>query len=96
MEKYIADTREIALNPENTAFGAEKKVILAFNLLNQENPNLKQEEKVEITNKKLTPLREGLGKFKKEVKEMGMAEFSFWIVNTLLLFLIVLKEFFLI
>ena len=96
MEKYIADTREIALNPENTAFGAEKKVILAFNLLNPEDSSLNQDEKVEITNKKLTPLREELGKFKKEVKEMGMAEFSFWIVNTLLMFLIVLKEFLLV
>jgi hypothetical protein len=96
MEKYYVDTREIALNLENTALNMEKKVVLAFNLLNPEDSNLKQEEKTEITNKKVTPLREGLEKLKKEVENMGTAEFSFWIVNTLLLFLIVLKEFLLI
>jgi len=96
MEKCLVDTREIALKPENTAFGMQQKVILAFNLLNPEDSNLKQEEKAELTGKRTASLREGLEKLRKEVETMGTAEFSFWIVNTLLLFLIVLKEFLLI
>jgi len=96
MEKCLADTRDVALNPENIAFGTQQKVILAFNLLNPEYSNLKETQMNEKENKKSTSLREGLGKLKKEVKTMGTAEFSFWIVNTLLLFLIVLKEFLLI
>jgi hypothetical protein len=96
MEKYVLDTREIALNPENTTPNVERGVILAFNMLSPEYSGAKNEEKVETESGKATSLREGLEKMKKEVENMGMAEFSFWIVNTLLLFLIVLKEFLLI
>ena len=94
MEKYVLDTREISLNPGDANFGAEKRVILAFNLLNPEGSDVRKEGKAE--DEKATSLREGFEKIKNEVKNMGTAEFSFWIVNTLLLFLIVLKEFFLI
>jgi len=96
MEKYVLDTRETASSQENTAPNVEKKIILAFNMPSSEYSGAKHEEKVETESGKATSLREGLEKMKKEVENMGMAEFSFWIVNTFLLLLIVLKEFFLI
>lgn len=93
MEEYYTETRDIAPKKENIDLDMEKKVILAFNFLNSEGSNFKEGE---TTSKKSFLWRGGLENLRKGVGEMGMIEFSFWIVNTILLFLIVLKEFFLI
>ena len=96
MENCYLDNRAIAPNQEKVAPAIEKKVVLDSNLIKPADFGLKEREITEKASKKSNPLREGLGNLKKEVKNMGTVEFSFWIVNTLLLFMIVLKEFLLI